>query len=107
MLKNTPRGHPDRLSLQLALTELETLAEKLNEQKRLADQVAEIQQLTKSVSDRSSLNKVGARTPHLCALTCSAALVTCLPPAPRPPTRWRCSLREGIPGFSLSPQALI
>lgn len=58
MLKNTPRGHPDRLSLQLALTELETLAEKLNEQKRLADQVAEIQQLTKSVSDRSSLNKV-------------------------------------------------
>lgn len=60
MLKNTPRGHPDRLSLQLALTELETLAEKLNEQKRLADQVAEIQQLTKSVSDRSSLSKVCA-----------------------------------------------
>lgn len=77
MLKNTPRGHPDRLSLQLALTELETLAEKLNEQKRLADQVAEIQQLTKSVSDRSSLNKVGAQTLQLCALTCSAALVTC------------------------------
>ncbi|XP_009695326.1 PREDICTED: rho guanine nucleotide exchange factor 10-like protein, partial [Cariama cristata] len=35
MLKNTPKGHADRLSLQLALTELETLAEKLNEQKRL------------------------------------------------------------------------
>lgn len=69
MLKNTPRGHPDRLSLQLALTELETLAEKLNEQKRLADQVAEIQQLTKSVSDRSSLNKVN-RASHLPALTC-------------------------------------
>lgn len=64
MLKNTPRGHPDRLSLQLALTELETLAEKLNEQKRLADQVAEIQQLTKSVSDRSSLNKVRASCPE-------------------------------------------
>lgn len=59
MLKNTPKGHADRLSLQLALTELETLAEKLNEQKRLADQVAEIQQLSKSISDRSSLNKVG------------------------------------------------
>ncbi|NXG72883.1 ARGAL protein, partial [Baryphthengus martii] len=57
MLKNTPKGHADRLSLQLALTELETLAEKLNEQKRLADQVAEIQQLGKSISDRSSLNK--------------------------------------------------
>ncbi|XP_029433706.1 rho guanine nucleotide exchange factor 10-like protein isoform X2 [Rhinatrema bivittatum] len=58
MLKNTPKGHVDRLSLQLALTELETLAEKLNEQKRVADQVAEIQQLTKSVSDRSSLHKM-------------------------------------------------
>nr|XP_009680906.1 PREDICTED: rho guanine nucleotide exchange factor 10-like protein [Struthio camelus australis] len=57
MLKNTPKGHADRLSLQLALTELETLAEKLNEQKRLADQVAEIQQLGKSISDRSSPNK--------------------------------------------------
>ncbi|XP_006866469.1 PREDICTED: rho guanine nucleotide exchange factor 10-like protein [Chrysochloris asiatica] len=67
MLKNTPRGHADRLSLQLALTELETLAEKLNEQKRLADQVAEIQQLTKS--DRSSLNKLltsGQRQLLLC-----------------------------------------
>ncbi|KAJ8387207.1 hypothetical protein AAFF_G00159260 [Aldrovandia affinis] len=53
MLKNTPRGHPDRLPLQLALTELETLAEKLNEQKRVADQVAEIQQLARSVSDRN------------------------------------------------------
>ncbi|KAM4016581.1 rho guanine nucleotide exchange factor 10-like protein isoform 2-T4 [Anomaloglossus baeobatrachus] len=57
MLKNTPRGHPDRLSLQLALTELETLAEKLNEQKRVADQVAEIQQLCKSINDRSTLYK--------------------------------------------------
>lgn len=75
MLKNTPRGHPDRLSLQLALTELETLAEKLNEQKRLADQVAEIQQLTKSVSDRSSLNKVRAYLP--CSRPC---LSLCLLP---------------------------
>ncbi|XP_039223331.1 rho guanine nucleotide exchange factor 10-like protein, partial [Crotalus tigris] len=58
MLKNTPKGHADRLSLQLALTELETLAEKLNEQKRLADQVTEIQQLTKSISDRSHLHKL-------------------------------------------------
>ncbi|XP_069597185.1 rho guanine nucleotide exchange factor 10-like protein isoform X1 [Ranitomeya imitator] len=57
MLKNTPRGHQDRLSLQLALTELETLAEKLNEQKRLADQMAEIQQLCKSINDRSTLYK--------------------------------------------------
>lgn len=57
MLKNTPRSHTDRLPLQLALTELETLAEKLNEQKRLADQEAEIQQIAHSVGDRN-LNKV-------------------------------------------------
>ncbi|NWS08975.1 ARGAL protein, partial [Motacilla alba] len=69
MLKNTPRGHADRLSLQLALTELETLAEKLNEQKRLADQLAEMQQLSKSIGDRSSFNKLlssGQRQLLLC-----------------------------------------
>ncbi|TSS85054.1 Rho guanine nucleotide exchange factor 10 [Bagarius yarrelli] len=38
MLKNTPVGHADRLPLQMALTELETLSEKLNERKREADQ---------------------------------------------------------------------
>ncbi|XP_061748187.1 rho guanine nucleotide exchange factor 10-like protein isoform X3 [Nerophis ophidion] len=52
LLQNTPKGHVDRLPLQLALTELETLAEKLNEQKRVADQIAETQQLARSVSDR-------------------------------------------------------
>lgn len=59
MLKNTPVGHQDRLPLQLALTELETLAEKLNEQKRLAEQLTEIQQLARSIGDRS-LSKVRA-----------------------------------------------
>ncbi|KAK9515897.1 hypothetical protein VZT92_026497 [Zoarces viviparus] len=53
MLKNTPKTHTDRLPLQLALTTLETLAEKLNEQKRLADQEAEVQQLAHSVGDRN------------------------------------------------------
>ncbi|XP_071018326.1 rho guanine nucleotide exchange factor 10-like protein isoform X3 [Oncorhynchus clarkii lewisi] len=53
MLKNTPKGHVDCLPLQLALTELEMLADKLNEQKRVADQIAETQQLARSVSDRS------------------------------------------------------
>lgn len=52
MLKNTPKGHVDRLPLQLALTELEMLAEKLNEQKRVADQIAETQQLARSIGDR-------------------------------------------------------
>lgn len=50
MLKNTPDSHADRLPLQLALSELETLAEKLNEQKRVADQEAELQQLAHSVA---------------------------------------------------------
>ncbi|XP_068186264.1 rho guanine nucleotide exchange factor 10-like protein [Antennarius striatus] len=52
MLKNTPPSHGDRLSLQLALTELETLAEKLNEQKRMSDQEAEIQQIAHSMGTR-------------------------------------------------------
>ncbi|GAA6073004.1 rho guanine nucleotide exchange factor 10-like protein isoform X1, partial [Tachysurus ichikawai] len=63
MLKNTPKGHVDRLPLQLALTELETLAEKLNEQKRVADQITETQQLARSVSDRS-LSKVSKHLVH-------------------------------------------
>uniref|UniRef100_W5NKY9 Rho guanine nucleotide exchange factor 10 n=1 Tax=Lepisosteus oculatus TaxID=7918 RepID=W5NKY9_LEPOC len=57
MLKNTPKGHPDRLPLQMALTELETLAEKLNERKREADQRCEIKQIAKAMSERY-LNKL-------------------------------------------------
>lgn len=57
MLKNTPRGHPDRLPLQMALTELETLAEKLNERKRDADQRCEIKHIAKAINERY-LNKV-------------------------------------------------
>lgn len=64
MLRNTPRHHGDRLPLQLALTELETLAEKLNEQKRLADQEAEIQQLAQSAGGHK-LRKVTSRAPRL------------------------------------------
>lgn len=58
MLKNTAKGHPDRLPLQMALTELETLAEKLNERKRDADQRCEIKQIAKAINERY-LNKVG------------------------------------------------
>uniref|UniRef100_H0XBF2 Rho guanine nucleotide exchange factor 10 n=2 Tax=Otolemur garnettii TaxID=30611 RepID=H0XBF2_OTOGA len=57
MLKNTPRGHPDRLPLQMALTELETLAEKLNERKRDADQRCEIKQIAKAINEKY-LNKL-------------------------------------------------
>uniref|UniRef100_A0A2I3G851 Rho guanine nucleotide exchange factor 10 n=1 Tax=Nomascus leucogenys TaxID=61853 RepID=A0A2I3G851_NOMLE len=57
MLKNTSRGHPDRLPLQMALTELETLAEKLNERKRDADQRCEVKQIAKAINERY-LNKL-------------------------------------------------
>ncbi|KAK0156128.1 Rho guanine nucleotide exchange factor 10 [Merluccius polli] len=57
MLKNTPVGHSDRLPLQMALTELETLAEKLNEKKREADQRCEIRHIAKAMNERY-LNKL-------------------------------------------------
>ncbi|KAG8581814.1 hypothetical protein GDO81_007815 [Engystomops pustulosus] len=57
MLKNTIKGHPDRLPLQMALTELETLADKLNERKRDADQRCEIKQIAKAMNERY-LNKL-------------------------------------------------
>lgn len=60
----------DRLPLQLALTELEMLAEKLNEQKRVADQIAETQQLARSVSDRLLSKVTGCTcTPLPCTRT--------------------------------------
>ncbi|KAM9351293.1 rho guanine nucleotide exchange factor 10-like protein [Symphorus nematophorus] len=65
MLKNTPKSHADRLPLQLALTELETLAEKLNEQKRLADQEAEIQQIAQSMGDRNLSKLLNSEQRHL------------------------------------------
>uniref|UniRef100_A0A6Q2Z6Y0 Rho guanine nucleotide exchange factor 10 n=1 Tax=Esox lucius TaxID=8010 RepID=A0A6Q2Z6Y0_ESOLU len=57
MLKNTPAGHSDRLPLQMALTELETLADKLNEKKREADQRCEIRHIAKAMNERY-LNKL-------------------------------------------------
>ncbi|XP_047200619.1 rho guanine nucleotide exchange factor 10 isoform X1 [Girardinichthys multiradiatus] len=57
MLKNTPVGHADRLPLQMALTELETLAEKLNEKKKEADQRCEIRHIAKAMNERY-LNKL-------------------------------------------------
>ncbi|XP_076123415.1 rho guanine nucleotide exchange factor 10-like protein isoform X2 [Alosa pseudoharengus] len=74
MLKNTPKGHVDRLPLQLALTELETLAEKLNEQKRVADQITETQQLARSISDRSLSKVLNAEQSSL--ILCEALVET-------------------------------
>lgn len=69
MLKNTPVGHADRLPLQMALTELETLAEKLNEKKREADQRCEIRHIAKAMNERY-LNKVCVFTEWLFYTLC-------------------------------------
>ncbi|XP_053365606.1 rho guanine nucleotide exchange factor 10 isoform X1 [Clarias gariepinus] len=63
MLKNTPVGHADRLPLQMALTELETLSEKLNERKRDADQRCEIRHIAKAMNERylNKLLSIGSR----------------------------------------------
>lgn len=71
MLKNTPVGHADRLPLQMALTELETLAEKLNEKKREADQRCEIRHIAKAMNERY-LNKV---CPLLSVCVCALTFV--------------------------------
>lgn len=88
MLKNTPKGHVDRLPLQLALTELEMLAEKLNEQKRVADQIAETQQLACSISDRL-LSKVTGYTHNLLTLNTSPSIY--LPGYHCQPNTYNCS----------------
>nr|XP_039247749.1 rho guanine nucleotide exchange factor 10-like [Styela clava] len=48
LLKNTPNDHADRLPLQLALTELETLAENLNQRRADDEEQSEMIQLLES-----------------------------------------------------------
>uniref|UniRef100_T1GVQ7 DH domain-containing protein n=1 Tax=Megaselia scalaris TaxID=36166 RepID=T1GVQ7_MEGSC len=50
LLKNTPQGHHDRTSLQLALTQLESLAEMLNERKREAEQYQAFKEMLGHIS---------------------------------------------------------
>ena len=50
LLKHTPEGHQDRMSLQLALTQLESLAEHLNEKKREAEQLQAFKSTLKQVN---------------------------------------------------------
>lgn len=50
LLKYTPQGHPDRMSLQLALTQLESLAETLNERKREAEQYQAFKEMLSQIS---------------------------------------------------------
>lgn len=50
LLKYTPQGHHDRMSLQLALTQLESLAEMLNERKREAEQYQAFKEMIGNIS---------------------------------------------------------
>lgn len=50
LLKYTPHGHHDRMTLQLALTQLESLAEMLNERKREAEQYQAFKEMLGHIS---------------------------------------------------------
>lgn len=54
LLKHTPADHPDRMSLQLALTQLESLADRLNERKRDAERHFAVKQLLKDYLSSAS-----------------------------------------------------
>lgn len=54
LLKHTPQGHHDRMSLQLALTQLESLAEMLNERKREAEQYQAFKEMLRNISGKFS-----------------------------------------------------
>ncbi|XP_074603024.1 rho guanine nucleotide exchange factor 10-like protein isoform X2 [Brevipalpus obovatus] len=54
LLKHTPSDHPDRMSLQLALTQLEALADRLNERKRDSERHFAVEQLLKDYLSNST-----------------------------------------------------
>lgn len=56
LLKHTPSDHHDRMSLQLALTQLESLADRLNERKRDAERHFAVKQLLKDYLSTSTTN---------------------------------------------------
>lgn len=55
LLKHTPHGHHDRMSLQLALTQLESLAEMLNERKRESEQYLAFKEMLRHISGKFSI----------------------------------------------------
>ncbi|XP_055305474.1 rho guanine nucleotide exchange factor 10-like protein isoform X2 [Sitodiplosis mosellana] len=68
LLKYTPQGHHDRMSLQLALTQLESLAEMLNERKREAEQYQAFKEMLGNIGgtfNTRSLSSEGNRNRYL------------------------------------------
>ncbi|XP_018326823.1 rho guanine nucleotide exchange factor 10-like protein isoform X2 [Agrilus planipennis] len=55
LLKHTPQGHHDRMSLQLALTQLESLTEMLNERKRESEQFQAFKEMLRNISGKFSI----------------------------------------------------
>ncbi|KAK3912010.1 Rho guanine nucleotide exchange factor 10 [Frankliniella fusca] len=68
LLKHTPQGHHDRMSLQLALTQLESLAEMLNERKREAEQFQAFREMLRLVSGKFSARPLAASDGSRCLL---------------------------------------
>ncbi|KAF4520916.1 hypothetical protein B566_EDAN014411 [Ephemera danica] len=65
LLKHTPHGHHDRMSLQLALTELESLAEMLNERKREAEQFQAFREMLRHVSSKFAVRPLSDSNRYL------------------------------------------
>ncbi|KAJ8680110.1 hypothetical protein QAD02_015897 [Eretmocerus hayati] len=65
LLKHTPHGHHDRMSLQLALTQLESLAEMLNERKREAEQFQAFKEMLRHVSGKLSYRPLSSSSRYL------------------------------------------
>ncbi|XP_059352325.1 uncharacterized protein LOC130695539 [Daphnia carinata] len=65
LLKHTPQGHQDRMSLQLALTQLESLAELLNERKRETEQYQAFRDTLRRVSGKFSLRPLADNNRYL------------------------------------------
>lgn len=65
LLKHTPHGHHDRMSLQLALTQLESLAEMLNERKREAEQFQAFKEMLRHVSGKLAHRPLSSSSRYL------------------------------------------
>ncbi|XP_073969841.1 rho guanine nucleotide exchange factor 10-like isoform X3 [Rhodnius prolixus] len=63
LLQNTGHGHPERMALQLALTQLESLAELLNERKRESEQTQAFRQVMRSISSKMASAATAAGCP--------------------------------------------
>ncbi|XP_039297113.1 rho guanine nucleotide exchange factor 10-like [Nilaparvata lugens] len=65
LLHHTGHGHPDRMSLQLALTQLESLAELLNERKREAEQSQAFKEMLRAISGKLAARPIADNNRYL------------------------------------------